>query len=114
MEEAEVEEEAAAVAAVYRRHHRFSIPQTRRPMLLLPQLQPLRQRPFPLRNSSLLRLAHKHLICLAFLFLSLKEKQRLCTSCKFQSVQYIWLLFVFELADLNTHQMMPMVTIEMQ
>lgn len=77
MEEAEVEVEAAAVAAVYRRHHRFSIPQTRRPMLLLPQSQPLRQRPFPLRNSSLLRLAHKHkhIICVAFSFLPLKEKQ---------------------------------------
>lgn len=51
---------------------------------------------------------------MAFLFLSLKEKQRLYTSYKFQSVQYIWLLFVFELADLNMHQMMLMVTIEMQ
>ena len=57
MEEAEVEEEAV-VAAAYLRRHRFSIPQTRRPTLLLPQSQLLRRRPFPLRNSSLLRLAH--------------------------------------------------------
>lgn len=65
VEEAEVEVEAAAVAVAYRRHHRFSTLQTRRPMLLLPQSQPLRQRPFPLRNSSLLRLARKHVICVA-------------------------------------------------
>lgn len=74
MEEAEVEVEAAAVAVAYRRHHRFSILQTRRPMLLLPQSQPLRQRPFPLRNSSLLRLARKHVTRVA-VFVSFSERK---------------------------------------
>jgi hypothetical protein len=74
VEEDEVEEEAV-VALVYHRRHRFSIPQTRRPMLLPPQSQPLPRRPFPRHSSS--HLARKCNVYNILIFSFEKQWQRL-------------------------------------